>query len=198
MRLNADAFYTDYKDIQVTILLSSQGEFGPRTINAGKGHIQGLEAELDARPFQGLTLTGGLGFTDAKYDRLPAGATAAGLTLSSKLPQTSKWTLNGSVDYAIPVASSMQLVFRGDWAYRSSFYLAAVNTPRVFQRGYSVVNLSTALRSDRGWSVQAGIRNLFDKHYMTAANDELTGLGYAEGTFAPPREWYATLRYEFK
>ena len=53
------------------------------------------------------------------------------------------------------------------------------------------------LRSAETWSLQAGIRNLFDKQYLTGANDELGGLGYAEGTYAPPREWFVTARYNF-
>jgi len=193
VRFNTAAFWTDYKNLQVTVLLP--GEFGPRTINAGKARIRGIEAELEAVPTRGLNISAGLGYTDASYRQLPP--TAQGLTLQSRLPNTSEWTLNGSVNYSIPLDDRYQVDLHGDWSYRSSAFLAAVNTPNVLQPGYHLANGSVMLNAHDRWSLQAGVRNIFDQRYLTGANDELGGLGYAEGTFAPPRECYVTARVSF-
>ena len=63
LRVNAAAFHSDYKDLQVFY-------FTTRVFyeNAGKAKIDGLELEVTANPLDGLTLFGNLGLLDFEYE----------------------------------------------------------------------------------------------------------------------------------
>lgn len=191
VRFNAAAFHTDYKNIQITVL----DNIAPGIRNAGRGKIDGAELELEAVPTEGLNLSFGLGYTDARYTQLQP---LAEVTKQDRFPNTSKWTLNGSASYEIPIGSAVQLTLRGDWNYRSSYCLDAVNSPLICNRGVSLFGAGAILDfKGTGFSLQVNGRNLTNRHYLTGGNVDLGGLGYAEGTYAPPREWSVTARYKF-
>jgi iron complex outermembrane receptor protein len=95
LRLNVAGFFTDYQDVQTTV----REGFTPQTVNSGQVEITGAELEAEARPFDGLVLTGVLGYLDAKYKRVDPLATD--VNLDSKLPYTSKWTANASASYTL-------------------------------------------------------------------------------------------------
>ncbi|MBK7250220.1 MAG: TonB-dependent receptor [Gammaproteobacteria bacterium] len=66
LRVNATAFYSDYKDIQTNV-------FDPLNtrifdiINAGKAETSGVELEVTALVFEGFILSGGYGYTNPKF-----------------------------------------------------------------------------------------------------------------------------------
>ena len=196
VRLNVAGFHTDYRDLQVTLL---QG-IAPSTQNGGKGSIDGFEAELTAAPADGLELSANLGYTDAGYDRLdPRVFLNPGnqLFLTNRFPNTSKVNASASAAYGFKVAPGAKLTLQGNWSYRSSYYLDAENNALLLQRAYSLFGTSLTLDLDSGLSLQLVGRNLADKRYLTGGNVDLSGLGYAEGTYAIPREWSITARYRF-
>ena len=95
------------------------------------------------------------------------------------------------------LGDSAKLSLHGDWSYRSASYLDAENNPTLHVGAYSLFAANATVELDNGVSVGIGGRNLGNRKYMTGGNDDLGGLGYAEGTFAAPREWYVTARYTF-
>jgi len=51
---------------------------------------------------------------------------------------------------------------------------------------------------DSPWQLTLGVNNATDETYPIAGNSSLTtGSGYAEIAYSRPREWFATLQYEF-
>ncbi len=60
-------FFYNYKDIQIEVPV--QG--GTTTVNGPKARIKGIETEIQAKPFQELTLTGGITYLDGKYTMYP-------------------------------------------------------------------------------------------------------------------------------
>jgi iron complex outermembrane recepter protein len=53
-------------------------------------------------------------------------------------------------------------------------------------------------RDGGSWQVRVGVNNATDEVYPVAGNSSLTtGSGYAEIAYARPREYFATLSYEF-
>lgn len=67
MQVNLAAFYNDYKDQQLYILM---GNLGIAFINAAAATIKGIEGELRWKPAAGTTITAGAGWLDAHYDEL--------------------------------------------------------------------------------------------------------------------------------
>ena len=65
---NIALFYSQYDDIQQTILKSaSDGSFASVVRNAGEAVVRGAEVELRGAPLAGLDMGLNLGFTDADY-----------------------------------------------------------------------------------------------------------------------------------
>ncbi|KAJ8138690.1 hypothetical protein OY671_008097, partial [Metschnikowia pulcherrima] len=73
LQINAAAFSTNYKGIQ----LNFQQGVSPTIQNAGDARIKGFEIEMTAAPGGGFTSTGSVGYTDAYYTSVSAGAQVA-------------------------------------------------------------------------------------------------------------------------
>ncbi|MEM1104553.1 MAG: TonB-dependent receptor, partial [Pseudomonadota bacterium] len=120
------------------------------------------------------------------------------VTLDSKVPYTSRWTTGVSAVYEIPVSALSDLSLRADWAYRTAFFTQAANDPIVEQDAYGVLDLTAAYRFDERWEFLLGGTNVLSKEYLIGATNSLnSSLGFAEGNFAPPAEWFATFRAFF-
>lgn len=196
LRVNLSGFHTDYSDIQVTLL---EG-IAPGTQNGGKASIDGFEAELQATPLPRVNLSASVGYTDAGYDSLdPRVFLNPGnqLQLSNRFPNTSLWNASATASWGGEIAPGTTLTAQGSWSYRSSYYLDAENNAPLLQRAYSTFGASLALEMRNGFGLQVTGRNLSDETYLTGGNVDLSGLGYAEGTYAIPREWSVTARYKF-
>lgn len=192
VRFNAATFYTDYEDAQIVVLRG----FTPFTVNGGEVEIIGFEMEFQAAVTDSLMLSGNLGFLDAEYKSVSPDATE--VTLDSRLPYTSEWTLGSSASYIIEgIADVLDMEVRADWSYRSSFFTQSSNEPITRQDAYHLLDISATLTHESGWSVQAGARNALDEEYLIGATSSLNTLGFAEGNFAPPRQWFLAVRKDF-
>ena len=196
LRVTAAGFHTDYDDLQVTLL---EG-IAPVTQNGGQAEIDGFELEAQATPVAGLNLRGSVGYTNARYTELdPRVGLNPGnqLFLSNEFPNTSRWNASAAAAYAHPVGAGTTLTGQANWSYRSAYNLDAENNALLRQPGYSVFGASVTLELDSGFALQLTGRNLGDAKYLTGGNVDLSGLGYAEGTYVIPREWSVTGRYRF-
>jgi iron complex outermembrane receptor protein len=191
IRFNGAAFYTDYSDLQVV----NQEGITPITVNAGKARIKGVESELVALLFEGLRLTGNLAYTDAKYREISD--PFATINVNSKFANTPKWSSNVALDYTYDLESGASVNFHGDWSYNSKIYNNAENTPALTQPGVHLFNASlTYAHKDDHWQLTFGGRNLSNKLYIVSGFDQ-PGVGFTEGTYARPREWYLTFRLTY-
>ena len=198
LRLNAAAFYTDYKDLQVNIVEGVVGAIIRQ--NAAKAEVKGFELEINAVPNENLLFEAGIGFLDASYEEFDARAQAAGLNTDLEFINTPEWTASAGLSYRIPVTSYWVAVPRVDWSYRAKVYNDAANSPLIAQDGYSLVHLGVRLESiDDKWTVMIRGTNITDKTYLvtgiSAANDGFTG--FAEGVYGRPAEWELSLQYNF-
>jgi iron complex outermembrane recepter protein len=69
LRLNSEAFYYNYKNIQVTRIIAG----GTAQSNAAKATITGLDVDATLVPIEGLTLTAGLEVLNGYYGDYPNG-----------------------------------------------------------------------------------------------------------------------------
>jgi iron complex outermembrane receptor protein len=113
--LDVDAFYIDWRDIQTLIAVDG----GPYLVegNGGNAVSQGLEAQTQVIPIEGLTLTGGFAFTDAHYTTANAGL---GLTSGEQIQFVPKTTASLQAEYQHPLQDGWNGFVGGDYRYRSS------------------------------------------------------------------------------
>jgi len=200
MTWNSAVFYSDYKDIQLTVNAT------PRNFvfNAAQGRMQGVESEMTVRLAQGLDLNLSGGYLDAKYTEIdPAKCptlAACPITLNSSFVKAPKWTASGGLQYGFSTGNSGRMVLRGDWSYKSKIFNDVGNDPAIAQSGYSLFNARIAWHSkDDRLNVALFGTNLGDKRYIVSGNASSASFGsLAEATYAPPREWGATVGISFK
>ncbi len=147
LRTNFAAYYTDYKNIQRVILVASTLNPTSTVVgNAASAKVQGLEAEIVARPIENLTLTATGALTDPKYKVYRDGL---GTDFSGQpfvfIP---KKTYSLSAAYNIPIEAG-DLRLQADWSWRG----------RVFYNADSQFNGSTAARPDYRGQAAFGLLN---------------------------------------
>ncbi|WP_114227544.1 MULTISPECIES: TonB-dependent receptor [Sphingomonas] len=198
LRLAADVFHAQYRDVQVPgsvgAVINGVPTFVGVTTNAGRARFNGVEVEATgtlARDFAGqgsrINLSGSLGYIDAKYQQFianiagydangnPSPATRAGpvdVAPYRKLQNTPKWTNSASLDFAVPTGSGV-LSGNATVSYRSKTYRFETPSPYLDQKAFALFDANLQYSFGK---VTVGIhgRNLFDKRYQTGGYQFLT------------------------
>lgn len=202
LSLNVSLFFTNYEDMQV---LTRSGN-APILTNAGESEIKGLEIEWRYSPMSDLLINGGLGLIDARYkklssaildkDRLSGGIGTIGL--NDQLVHTPRRSLHIGIAKTFPTEIGI-ITPRLDYTYQSKTYFDAANTEEIAQPGYSVTNASVQLatRSNK-YLFSLAIKNITNKRYLLTGNSSFYDVsGYAESTWARPREWSFSMEYNY-
>ncbi|RXR30507.1 TonB-dependent receptor, partial [Sphingobium fluviale] len=206
---NATGFYYKYKNVQVSQFITPPGGTPAQIVTNGAGaKIYGVDIDLSARVFNGLTLTGGLSlihpeFTDYPNAPLTIDKTAAaggGITTAilpnakgKRLPYARKYGLTGAVDYVTP-AFGGNLGVNITATQNGDYYFEADNTTR--QPSYTMLNASIKVsNASDSLSLRLGVSNLLDEEIfarnVTLASGRLVSYGVA------PREYTLTLGAKF-
>jgi iron complex outermembrane receptor protein len=133
LRFNLTAYLFNTKDLQLTAVGGANNFTS--LLNAAKVKGRGIEAEIEARPAPGLTLTAGVSYNKATIhdpNLFVAGCGAPCTVLNpqrpgspgiysidgNQLPQAPKWTVNWTAGYEHPVGPGRVYLYT-DWYYRS-------------------------------------------------------------------------------
>ncbi len=197
LRVNISAFYNDYTDIQLTaVSVDDLGALQLIASNAGDAEVKGVEAEITAKPAEGLDISGGFGYIDFKLKNLDPLVTE--VNANTVWPKTPEWTANASIQYAAPVGNVGSLILRGDWSYISKVYQEPTNAESIAQPGYSLFNARiTFEHAEGGWEASLFGTNLTDKKYIANGLQALTSFGTTEAFYGRPREWGASVKKKF-
>jgi len=193
---NLSAFYYDYKDIQLSIVSADQtGNLILIVENGGTARTIGVEAELQARPNEYISIDGAVGYLDAEYKELNPGAT---ITLDNELVKTPKFTANVGVNIDVPLSDRWAASLRGDWSYRGDHFNDVPNTPILEQEAVSLFNARLTLAdAEGGWDFAVFGTNLSNEQYITSGISAITSFGTVEGVFASPRRWGVSVQKSF-
>lgn len=177
LRFNLTGYYFDTSDLQLSAV--GGGTNANLLLNADKVEGYGFEAELEARPARGLTLTGGISYNRAKIqDRdLVVEVCAAACTVldpfvtpsvpfdpgevridGNQLPQAPRWTLNWTAGYEIPVGNGAVYAFT-DWYYRSKIQFFLYRSVEFSDDSLLEGGLRLGWRNDR-YDIAAFARNI--------------------------------------
>jgi iron complex outermembrane receptor protein len=203
LQINAAAFTTKYKGIQ----LNFQQGVSPTIQNAGDARIKGFEVEVVAAPVAGLTINGSVGYLDAYYTSVDAGAQVApnpdpifgvgGVVPGARLPKTPKWKFNISPRYEFELGNGASIILLADYTHTSKLRSDTEGYFLLIRDPTDVLNASVQFVSpDERWNVTVGGTNLTDDRYLVTGQAQFAG-GQAYGTYSRPTEWYARLGVKF-
>lgn len=211
LRVNLAAFYSDYKNIQLTLVScpqfsdpddpSDDNGSCSATANAGDGRIKGFEAEVLLRPAAGLSIEGSFSHNDFKYtsiNPLAGGPTnPRGPQLENTTPYSPRWKWGLGIQYEIDLGESGSLTPRFDAAYQSSVYSNSGNTIYEYIPSYTLANARASWsNADRDLEIALQVSNLFDKYYAITAYDS-GNAGFATMQPGQPREWALSVKKSF-
>lgn len=203
LQLNAAAFSTDYKGIQ----LNFQNGTSPTIGNVGDARIKGFEIEAVIQPIPEFSVNASVGYIDATYTRLDPlvslpsvsgpNPLQAGAVVGSSLPKTPKFQANISPRYELALGNGAKIVFLADWTHASSLSNDVAQTFLLQRQAVELVNGSISYTSaDKHWSLTVGGNNITDARYITAGQNNAAG-GAIYGTYNRPATWYARLGVNF-
>ncbi len=158
LRFNATAFYWTLKNIQLN---GNDSNGNGVLFNADKAEAYGLEADLEYRPVENLSITlgGSLLHTEIKDNRVFAQAcslngvlvctvndpiftrgTGTGRTYFAQidgntLPNAPKWTVNATARYDIPVGETSKLFIASDWNVQGYTNFVLYKTEEFYSKG---------------------------------------------------------------
>ena len=184
LRLNATAFHTSYRDIQLRQQTFVGGVLTTLIENAARARIRGLEIEAAAQLGSRLMVNFAYGHLDPRYldvGRVP------NLTLNTPFQRTPRHSFTASLDYTLPLGANT-LELHGDYSYRSREQFQFLPSP-FDQPGYGLLGARLTLRGpDDRWSAALFGTNLLDKRYRAAGRDGLDEVGFANSLIGQPRQ----------
>lgn len=208
LRINLAAFINDYKDVQLQIQDCSNHGGGPICAviaNAGDARFKGVEAELTARPFDGLDIDGSVSYIDAQWKRLSpvvVGDPATrpnGVFLEDPATSAPKWKASAGIQYRADLGSSGSLTPRVDYSYTGRRFQSRSTFTPYYIPSYSLLNASLTWRdANEKFAVTLEALNLTKEYYYAARFDALflpTGTTFS--TVGRPREFALRAKYNF-
>lgn len=184
--LNAAAFYTKAKDLQVhksTII-------GLQSIsNAAEATFQGFEVELQARPVSGLDIMASFGYLDTEFDDYEDPFNPAGPQdyKGNKVPYSPEYEVSLAAQYRFPWG----LCARAEYLRLGETYYAVAN--KLKQGAYNLVNAKIGYEREH-FDIYFYMNNIFDEEYY---NNFMSLPPYTAGMIGDPRTFavQATVRF---
>lgn len=206
---NVAAFHSSYKDFQARVseVLNPDAPvptFSFPVLNAAEMEINGFEFEGVALLGDATRLSGQVSWMDASYKSFEDLRTtdptnpAYDPTLHEHVPFSPDWSARVALQHGFDLGPNGTLTVGGDVAYRGDTWLSVDNRPGLMQDAYTTAGLFTAWDSPQyAWQVRAGVRNLTDELYKVEGQEFSSVANIQTAYYAPPRNWYLTIRRNF-
>lgn len=214
VRLNAALFYSDYRDMQVTVQRAVDAGVASQVLNAADATVEGFELESVFQATESLSFNATIGYVNASFDEVaffnPATGQVEDVSGLWSFANTPDWSANIGFNQSFRTQWG-DLVWSGNVAYRSETQIFEVPS-MLDMDSYSLANTSLVWYSDDGrWNAGLHVKNLFDKEYRLAGynfaaprdgegNIIGAGLGGEDtivGYYGDPRTVSLTLGYRF-
>ncbi len=164
VNVSVSAFYTKFDNLQVQSFDSALQTAILQ--NAAKATTKGIDANIQARPFGGLTLSASATLLDAKYDSYPgrkcypgqSGCSANGTfdVSGRRVPQSAKFTSVVSAEYEIPLSAATRLQIGGSYYHRSA--LLTDYAPGTVIPSWDTLDANVGFRGDT-WNIALFCKN---------------------------------------
>jgi iron complex outermembrane recepter protein len=173
LRLNVDAFWEKYTDIQLNYTDPNlNGLNVRRTVNAGHATIDGVDAEIALTPVNGLVLK-------ANATHLKSNSTQTnpfnGVSVTGQLPNIPKWKYDVSAEYALAQFTFGTLSAWAAYDFHDEQIAPGAATPNDFTPAYKLIDarltlseIAVGTRSHLDFSLWG--KNLADQQYQVYHN----------------------------
>ena len=190
-RLNATAFYYDYKDFQA-LSFSGLSQF----ISNSDATVYGLDAELFSSPTDGLDLVLGASLLNTEVESVFDRNTGTSIT-NREMVLAPEFSLNGLARYAWPLFGG-EVAIQADFNHQGDHYFDITNSPVSKEEAYTVWNARVSYTTmDEKLEVAAFVKNLTDEEYRVYTFDFTPIAGFNQQFFGPPRWWGVQAIYRF-
>ena len=169
--------------------------------NIGDARVRGAEFNIEVRPMEGLTLSGGANYNDARLKsnsfQMPSFLVLPG----ERLPEAPLLNFNAIARYERTVASSLLVFAQTDIAHKGSMWNDSRVDVRSLQPAYTLANLRFGVRNPSGfWRAEAYVSNVTNKRAVIYTDE--TGYAYYPGhsnpdIASPPRTFGLHLSYRW-
>ena len=175
---NAAAFYYDYTNQQLPMLIDKGGIPFPTVVNAGESIVKGFEFDMTVRLTEGLTLTTGYTYSDAYYDDFNMSEIAqdAGAAITSgstvadagnpeadfsgnDLPFSARDAVTMTLRYDYMFNNGLDSFTEFNGSYQAKRWITPGNN--AYLPSYYMLNFLAGLDSE-SWSVIVYVDNVFD------------------------------------
>jgi outer membrane receptor protein involved in Fe transport len=176
LQLNGAAFYYDYKDKQIFVLLQDIIFGGiQQLVNIPKSNVKGGELELIWRPIPGWNISASGTYLETEIKRY-TGYNAGGVLADYKgyaFPYAPKWQIAGDTEYDWALTGSLKAFLGGALTYHSKT-TAAFGNDKLIAAGkgdytlnaYVLLDLRAGISSpDDRWRIGVFGRNVTNKYY---------------------------------
>ncbi|HEY5646284.1 MAG TPA: TonB-dependent receptor, partial [Pseudomonadales bacterium] len=188
MLFNLTGFFNTYKEQQITVGRTVDGQPTADLINAQKAEIWGVEGELKFVPAERWLVMGSFGWMDGKYKEFTVLDNSIGpppdfaeviveRDLSdTKVIRGAPYTFSVSAAYTHPLNGGGDITAQIGWAQRGRTYNTLETVDSSKQKAYGLMDgRITWLLANGSTSVSLWGRNLLDKKYFPSAIDLSTG-----------------------
>lgn len=186
VRLNASAFYYDYKDYQA-LTFAGLSQF----INNSDATVQGFEAELTWLPGDNWDIKLGGSFVDTSIDSVEV--RNVGIVEDREMVLAPEYTLNGVVRYQVTEQLSAQI----DFNHQGKQFFAITNSEISKEDSYTVFNARIGYQISENLKISAFVKNLTNEEYRVYSFDFTNTTGYSQDFYAKPRWAGVNIQYNY-
>jgi iron complex outermembrane receptor protein len=221
LRFSAAAFYTDIRNLQVTL---DAGSCSSRVVfNVPKAHSAGVEAEFAVDVVKGLNLSLSGSLIQAEFDSTVVDGTGnvlGGIRKGNRLPTVPQFQMAASATYETALSSSMDGMFNITFQHVGDRFTQPSdqeNNPRTFVSNlpfggasglngttvdlrlpaYNLVNISAGVKMASGTDITVFANNLFDENPLLSFDRERGGRARLGFNVGQPRTVGITVRQRF-
>jgi iron complex outermembrane receptor protein len=202
--LNVDLFDTIYQDYQIQTYAAVANVLTPPLdlTSAGKAETRGVELDTQWAATPTTRLNFSAAYIDAKfkdYPNAPCWGQPGGIVQSAAegctpvvingvtqgvqnvdgktMPNSPKFKAIAGFEQRVPLSSHpVELVFGGDYTYRTSAQMLVDQNPWAVQGAFGILNLRAGFQSNSGkFAVTAFLNNVTNKVYYVDVEDFWTG-----------------------
>lgn len=160
LQINNEVFYYSYKDYQTQTVTADQatGQTAFLVFNLPKSEIYGDQLDIAYSVDDNTDLNFTAAYLHTKITKgFPTPPTAQGL----ELPNSPKWTLNGSIEHRFPLANGAKITARVASSYNSGYWLLFTHVPFSRQKSFTKTDVNlTYYGVDDKWYFGTWGRNL--------------------------------------
>jgi len=208
LSLDGDVFFENDSNYQANLIDTNVPTPKQYLSNIPKVQSQGIEVNMNAQPFDGLSV-----YTSAIYDRaiyadfpnapcpLERVTTPVCNLSGAPLAGVPKWTISAGGEYAHPVTFGSREVsaYVGlDYTYKSSLYSVATDSIYSYLPALSLLNVRGGVRSPEGkWDLYMWAKNVTNKFYYNFIAAGVGNTGALDAAPGDPRTFGVTLRFHY-